>query len=57
MCSEVNNYFTNVASNLNKSKYTNITPPDYNSFLNTHITTRLTFVNRSDKNVKAYILR
>ena len=34
MCSEFNNYFTNVASNLNKYKYTNITPPDFNSFLN-----------------------
>ena len=34
MCSEFNNYFTNVASNLNKSRYTNITPPDFNSFLN-----------------------
>ena len=34
MCSEFNNCFTNVASNLNKSKYTNITPPDFNSLLN-----------------------
>ena len=34
ICSEFNNYFTNMANNLNKTKYSNHTPPDFNTFLN-----------------------
>ena len=34
ICSEFNNYFTNIAKNLNKTKYSNHTPPDFNTFLN-----------------------
>ena len=34
ICSEFNNHFTNMAKNLNKTKYSNITPPVFNTFLN-----------------------
>ena len=34
ICPEFNNYFTNMAKNLNKTKYSNHTPPDFNTFIN-----------------------
>ena len=33
ICTKFNNYFTNVANNLNKNKYMNNAPPDFNQFL------------------------
>ena len=33
ICTKFNNYFTNVANNLNENKYMNNAPPDFNQFL------------------------
>ena len=37
ICTKFNNYFTNVANNLNKNKYMNNAPPDFNQFLSNRV--------------------